>query len=207
MSNDETKLQPIKYRVIGALVIVFTFMLAWWLLLDHDVKRFRSVKEPIPEPIMIERFEIIDISNNEQAAKDSPAVTVKEQDKPAAMPVDEAKENSTEQTTEKAEKPIKPQAENVKAMSKHDSQGLPEAWVLQVASFSDKDNAKQLQQKLYKADYPAYVKTFNVADSKVYRVLVGPKLSKQKAADMAKAIEKEFALKSMLMLFKPGYEE
>jgi cell division septation protein DedD len=38
-------------------------------------------------------------------------------------------------------------------------------------------------------------------------VLVGPKLSKQKAADMAKAIEKEFALKSMLMLFKPGYEE
>lgn len=185
--------QPIKYRVIGALVIIFTFILAWWLLLDHDIKRFKNIKEPISEPIVIDRFDVIDIEKEAQAAS-----AVEPETKPLKVattkPVKKTKNTVAE---------VKPAKKAVKL----DSKGLPEAWVLQVASFGERKNAVALQQKLYDADFPAYVKTFNVPEGKVYRVLVGPKLSKQRAAEMSKKVEKRFSLKSMIVAFKPGFEE
>ena len=54
MSNS----QSVKYRLIGALVIVFSFSLAWLLLLDHDVQRHQDWQSSMPKKVDVERFDI-----------------------------------------------------------------------------------------------------------------------------------------------------
>ena len=190
--------QAIKYRLIGAAVIVGSFIFAWWLLLDHEVHRLGDSQMDIPEPMKIERFDI------------------EEPTKPDLKPAPDIKSDDSEKTdistnTAEEEKPadlpVAPAEKPQKKMSALDSQDLPEAWVLQVASFQDKSNAQQLQKKLVAKELPAYVKVFNLPEGKSYRVLVGPKLNKERAASMARQIEKDHGLKSMIMRYKPGFEE
>jgi DedD protein len=207
-------IQSIKYRVVGALVIVVSLLLAWWILLDHDIQRYKNVSEDIPEAVVIERFEIKPVGEFENVADDyAIAAQSAETTDAAEISVSQTQEKNVEPKDKplaKASAVAKPPvAETVtkKTLSQQDERGLPEAWVLQVASFSERENAQQLQEKLYKADFPAYVKTFTVKDAKVYRVLIGPKLSKSRAHTMAKQVEKQFNLKTLLVAFKPGYEE
>ena len=84
---------------------------------------------------------------------------------------------------------------------------MPDAWVLQVASFEDKSNAENLKLKLLDDDFPAYIKLFKLPSGQSFRVLVGPKLSKKKASAMAKSIEKKQGLKTLLVSYKPGFSE
>ena len=49
-------------------------------------------------------------------------------------------------------------------------QGLPQAWVVQLASFKKMENANSLRDKLIKAKYTAYVQQYQSH----YRVFIGP---------------------------------
>jgi DedD protein len=88
-----------------------------------------------------------------------------------------------------------------------DAKGVPEAWVIQLASLKSKENAQKLQKELLGYGFPAYVKSVNKADGVSFRVLVGPKLNRQKAEEMAKAIEKKQGSKGMIVKFQAGYEQ
>lgn len=50
--------QSIKYRAIGASIIMVSCSLAWWLFLDHESKRYQSIESVVKEPLNVERFEI-----------------------------------------------------------------------------------------------------------------------------------------------------
>lgn len=209
--------QSIKYRLIGAAVIVVSFIFAWWLLLDHDVHRLQDVQADIPEPLKIERFEIekpkaptvkSKIEKKEPLSKNKLEKKLAKESQPQASKTAISKTSASKKTTtpkkvSSKDAPVK----SKKKMSALDSQGLPEAWVLQVASFQEKANAQQLQKKLVAKKLPAYVKIFNLPDGKSYRVLIGPKLSKERVSRLSKVIEKEHGLKSMIMRYKPGFEE
>lgn len=207
--------QSIKYRLIGAAVIVVSFVLAWWLLLDHDVKRHQNLDMQMPEPITVERFDIDSpvVPADEVKAQEVVAVTVGDAataTSPEPEPViEKPKVASPKQTLVADSKPeAKPvEKPSAKALAKLDSDGLPEAWVLQLGSFQEKQNAQALQKKLLDNDFPAYVKAFNLPSGRIYRVLIGPKLNKDKAAQMAAQVQKKLGLKSILVPFKPGFEE
>jgi DedD protein len=85
--------------------------------------------------------------------------------------------------------------------------GRVKAWVLQVGSFTEKKNADALKNKLLAKDFPAYVKTFNVNNTLIYRVLVGPKINKKAMQQVAKNIDVMFRLNSLIMEYKPGFAE
>lgn len=223
--------QSIKYRLIGAAVIVISFIFSWWLLLDHEVHRLQNAQIDIPVPLEIERFDIkkptipdtklaivkdADLSNKvtddtQQKTKAiEPQMTEQPSTKQSSTKQQSAEQQSAEQQSIKQQAITSQKTVTTKsapAMSSLDNRGLPEAWVLQVGSFQDKLNAQQVQKKLVESDLPAYVKVFNLPEGKSYRVLVGPKLSKEKAAKIAKVVEKEHGLKSLIMQYKPGFEE
>ena len=209
--------QSIKYRLIGAAVIVVSFILAWWLLLDHDVKRHQNLDTQMPEPITVERFDIDapTIPTEEVTAQEITTVTVGNAaepaavepaaEKPAVAPTPAAPAKPVVAAPAPASKPV--ESKPAKDLAKLDDDGLPEAWVLQLGSFQDKQNAQDLQKRLLAQDFPAYVKVFNLPSGRIYRVLIGPKLSKDKAAQLAKQVQKKLGMKSILVRFKPGFEE
>ncbi len=55
------------------------------------------------------------------------------------------------------------------------------AWVVQVGSFSNQENAKKLESDLQQKKFPAFVEQTELDGKKLYRVLVGPEVDKKRA--------------------------
>lgn len=81
--------------------------------------------------------------------------------------------------------------------------GTPRGWVLQVASFRQGEHAAVLRDKLNARGFTAYMREVQHKDAAVIRVYVGPKLDKQSLLADKETIEKEFALKSLVLPFTP----
>jgi len=58
------------------------------------------------------------------------------------------------------------------------------SWVIQVGSFSSKENAEKLVAELRKGRYPAFLDPARIGGKVMYRVKVGPEVSRDKAGQM-----------------------
>jgi DedD protein len=83
------------------------------------------------------------------------------------------------------------------------AQGLPDAWVVQVGSFSTKEAAIKLRDELQVEGFKAYVRTIPNGNSSVSRVFIGPKLDKSQAQLIKAQVDKRLKVNSILMRFKP----
>jgi DedD protein len=78
--------------------------------------------------------------------------------------------------------------------------GAPTAWVVQLGSFSNRENAFALRDKLRKRRYTAFVDDVAGAGNKpIYRVRVGPELLRSRADTLRDQLEKEFRLKGIVV--------
>ncbi len=224
-------IQAIKYRLVGAVVIVIGFASMWWLMLDHEAhRRIKNEHLDIPPQTMaIERFDIeepkpLGIRPQEaggvaesralaedKSVKNANSEEIKTTDIKSTVISPPQEEQPVPNEPKIAEEKSVPAsatiAKKTDSYSALDEKGLPEAWVLQLASLKSEENARQLQRKLLASSYPAYIKSITRDDGVSYRVLVGPKLSHEKAVEMSKAIEKELGIKSMVLKFQTGYEQ
>lgn len=88
-------------------------------------------------------------------------------------------------------------------ISKFDSEGVPNSWVLQIASFRFVKHAEQLRDKLIDGGYSAYTRSVTTDRGKMTRVYVGPKLEKSILLTQKKEIETNYKVSAMLLKFKP----
>jgi len=73
-------------------------------------------------------------------------------------------------------------------------------WVIQVGSFSQKENALLLRNKLRKQGFSAFVeKIWSEEQVKMYRLRVGPELDKSRAEVMKAKLEQKNNIKSILI--------
>ncbi|MCS3903747.1 DedD protein [Methylohalomonas lacus] len=77
----------------------------------------------------------------------------------------------------------------------------PEGWVVQLGSFSRQSNAEQLNEKLKKAGYDAFVEPVRQSGQQVYRVRVGPEVQRSEAEKVRDAISDEFDLKGIVVSY------
>ncbi|OUS12115.1 hypothetical protein A9Q89_06885 [Gammaproteobacteria bacterium 53_120_T64] len=84
-----------------------------------------------------------------------------------------------------------------------DAEGIPRAWILQVASFSDLARARALTEQLLDDDYKAYSRSAVVQGQTIYRIYVGPKMSKQSLQKKQRLIEQKYQLQGLLLKFSP----
>ncbi len=77
------------------------------------------------------------------------------------------------------------------------------AWIIQVASFYNKENAIKLVDKLINKGNKAYKSKANIDKKSVYRVFVGPFIKKEQAKNAILSIDKVSATKGMLKVFSP----
>lgn len=72
-------------------------------------------------------------------------------------------------------------------------------WYIQLGSFSQKENAFSLQDKLRSQGFPAFIDEVKAGKGKSYRLVVGPVHDKNRAQAMQTQLDKQNQTKSLLM--------
>jgi DedD protein len=80
---------------------------------------------------------------------------------------------------------------------------IPVTWYLQVGSFSDPEKSKELKVSLREAGFKVFSEQLSVAGEPRERVLVGPKLDRQRVMDAKSKIDKEFGVDSDVLSCQP----
>jgi DedD protein len=83
------------------------------------------------------------------------------------------------------------------------AQGIPDAWVVQVGSFTNKEAANKLRDELQADGQKAYVRTVASGSGSISRVYIGPKLDKAQAQALKVQMDKRLKVNAMVMRFQP----
>lgn len=77
------------------------------------------------------------------------------------------------------------------------------AWLVQLASFSNKAYADKLVAKLQAGGYTAFVQQTDSSSGAVSRVFVGPETQRNQAEQTLAALEKAYQLKGIVVAYNP----
>lgn len=100
----------------------------------------------------------------------------------AVQQAEEAIEVAREELVEVAEE--NPDREPLDALSTDEQAAVPSGWAVQVASFTVERAARELSQRLRDEDYNAFVRQVDQDDDALFRVFVGPELSRASADEL-----------------------
>ena len=75
------------------------------------------------------------------------------------------------------------------------------AWIVQLGSFTDEDNAQSLNEKLRKAGYPAFVEPLKKNGKISYRVRVGPEIKRSEADLLLKNMKDKMKLDGIVVSY------
>ncbi|MEW8561819.1 MAG: SPOR domain-containing protein [Candidatus Thiodiazotropha sp.] len=192
--------ERLKQRLLGGAVLVALVVIFVPMLIEEPVERTSvsdykipakpAVRRPLPEAGSQQDRKI------EQHQVATPAV--KPDSKPASEP-------TPEPTPEPKPAPVKestpPAAEPKHAPRSSPARPSPTAWVIQVASLTNENNAKKLVEQLRKADLPAQMEKVKLNGKQHYRIRVGPEVDHRLAEKMAAKIKKRFKLNPKLMQY------
>jgi DedD protein len=74
-------------------------------------------------------------------------------------------------------------------------------WVVQVGSFSSSNNARALRDKLRKQGHASFVESVKGNSGTVYRVRVGPEVSRDSAERLRKQLKEVAGLKGLVQTY------
>ncbi len=84
-----------------------------------------------------------------------------------------------------------------------DADGLPIAFSLQVATMADRARAEALRDELVNAGYKGYLRRIRRDDRVLYRVLIGPKFSRDELQPVKDAVDESWGVESMIIRYLP----
>lgn len=202
----------LKQRVVGVLVLIALAVVLFPVFFDMEPRQAVDTTTLIPPSPDVETTVI----EKPQPALPPPSLEVVEEDvfalveaEPHAAPVDEASD-SPDLPAKKTD--LQGPAQTVKSDSvevtsvvppRLAESGLPEAWVIQVASYQEAATATALVDKLKGRGYKAFVRSGTVGSTQVHRVYVGPMVLKSTALEEKAAIDRQFKVHSLVLPFKP----
>lgn len=108
-----------------------------------------------------------------------------------------------EQQTEVAAAPAKQPVATPKTKAPNYEQYRKTAWVVQLGSFNNKDNARKLTDKLRAAGYKAFTREVSNSKHGTIRVYVGPEFKRVVAIELSAKIQREMNLHNFVVKYKP----
>jgi DedD protein len=84
-----------------------------------------------------------------------------------------------------------------------DGDGIPLAWILQVASVSVAQKADSLRMRLLDMGHKGYVKKVRSGERDLYRVYIGPKFERDRLERLQPEVDSEFGVTSMIVRYVP----
>ncbi len=190
----------LKKRLIGAAVLMSLLIIFVPMLIEQG-----RVDNSIDETNIPPRADVyfppvnLDVPERRPAAPEVAAVT------PAEAPRTIAPEPPSEAIAQPRPKPKpsvklaakpKPAAKpRPKPKPRPPAANAPVAWVVQVASFTDKARANKLAARLRKAGFNTHINSAWAKGARRYRVRVGPELDLNRAKRTRQAIQKKTGLR------------
>ena len=204
----------LKQRLVGALILVALGVVFWPIIFVEpgDQAVAQRARIPARPDVTTTPIEAPDLAG----IRTSPQLTVPEEPAPVetaavepAAAVTKAEPGS--QTSIDKPKPVpivsKGALERTRteppAKMAIDADGVPVAWILQVASVSSAEKADQLRDRLLQVDKKAYVKKIKSGGKVFYRVYIGPKFERAALETMQPNIDAEFGVTSMIARYIP----
>ncbi len=196
----------LKQRIIGALVLISLAVIFVPMIFDEPHSERQSTPITIPEEPPFPEVDMPaqpDARNFEEPAEADAAVaeTVEE---PASQTATEATPAQTASQAEPQQAPEPQQAtEPVAGASepeqpKEFSKTLEGAWIVQLGSFGNADNARRLRDKVIEMKYGAHLQQVTRGDTELTRVFSGPFVSEAEAKKAKAVLDKEFNLNSLV---------
>jgi len=179
--------EGMKQRLVGALVLLALGTVILPILFDFDGSYNIDTRSTIPAAPDIQAVEI------EKAGPVKDATAVASHDE--MFRFDESREVAERSANDESTLQDQPAGLN--------AEGIPNAWIVQVASFSDVEKAQTLTQQLLVDGYKAYKRKVVISGVVNYRIYVGPKVSKVTMLEQKKAIEQKYKLKTLMLVFEP----
>lgn len=211
-----------KQRIVGALVLLALGVLFIPMLFEPDSRRTLDQTTQIPPAPDIEPMVVTDpvrdpniapvrsAERQYQVLEDMPASRPAETPRTVAVTPPATAPRPAASATPVASAPAQkaPAVPLVVREPEPDRQvlgenGMPAAWMVQVASFGTEDRANALRDQLLGEGYPAFTRTFDASGSKMTRVFVGPKLSRDKALEMKASLDKSLKINTLVVSFSP----
>lgn len=173
--------EGLKKRLIGATVLVSLVVIFVPMLLQNEPVIEKGIDStnvpPRPEGEFTSRILPLE---SEQLSLPDQRVTPLKRDDSSAAPTETAPDKVAAQVPQSKApaKAVKPRV------------GLS-AWIIQVGSFSKKQNADNLVKTLRKKEYSAFMEQAEIKGKQVYRVRVGPVVDRGQAEEMLIGLNRE----------------
>lgn len=183
--------EKLKKRLVGAVVLVSLAIIFIPMMLDGGERSSMPLfGSNIPEKPDYQ-FEPLEIPLQPVApiAEERPVLIDKPEPAPATAPAP-AKAARVEERplTEPSPAPTKPAAQSDQV-----------AWVVQVGSFAQSDNALALRDKLRAKGFTAFVEKLGTDSGTVYRVRIGPELKRESAEEQLQRLQREMKMKGIVL--------
>ena len=191
----------IKQRFVGFVVLVAIAVIFWPIVFvtPENADDFElSVFEMPPKPAVAvsERREPVLDKVDQSILPEMP-----ERQTPIVQPIDIASPMPDVALVDADEEPE--QQASALERAEFDDQGLPVSWELQIATFSNAERAEEISQLLRDKGHKAYVSPIILDDQRLFRVMIGPKLQKQRLIEIQPAINDYFSVESFIVRFTP----
>lgn len=203
----------LKQRLVGALILLALGVIFWPIIFvqpgDKEAAQQRSVPErpgvstrPLEAPSAGGMRASPDVARQEaEDIEPAPPIEPVRTAAPAAEPEPESKPRPAPKPAAKTKTvEVRKEAPQPLAM---DRDGLPVAWILQVASVSNAAKADELRDRLVGLGHKAHVKKVRANGKDLYRVYIGPKFERARLEDLQSQINSEFGVSSMIARYVP----
>lgn len=173
--------RSLKERLIGAVVLV---VLGVWLIpwvLDGPERAVEAEPEALQLPASQGDTPMRTQTINLGESRDPPMPAVSNEARPASVP----------QTPAPSARTVEPgpvTAPTPQIESGSTSEGEGEAWMVQLGSFGEEENAKRLADRVSTFGFRARVSVYTASGRPMYRVRVGPEATRETAAAVASSL-------------------
>lgn len=215
----------LKQRLVGALILVALGVIFWPIIFvepqsDGNIENLRIPPRPDVDTTPIAAPDTSGMRGSPDAPLDAPEdseplvdddlgwsepPTVAATLATESSGVEEAREAASEEAAAGRAPPPEPGETRQEAPEQPalDAQGVPIAWMLQVASVSSQDKAEALRQRLEAMGEKAWVDPVSVSGRTMYRVNVGPKFERARLDALRPEVDTEFGVKSLVRRYLP----
>ena len=199
--------QKLKERLVGAAVLVAVAVIFIPIILSDSPETDLISGSNIPEkPDANFSSRIIPVikHNDKSLSKDIETNNIISEDKQKKNNQKTVKETVVEKIEANKEKSaeinLSRKENEVREAEIQANVGLS-AWVVQLGSFSNEENAQSLNKKLRKAGYPAFVEPLNKYGETSYRVRVGPEIKRSEAELLLKKLKDNMEMDGILVSY------
>jgi DedD protein len=210
----------LKQRIIGALVLISLAVIFVPMIFDEPHSERQSTpitipeEPPFPEVDMpaqpdVRNFEEPETDNSgggyrmieEPAQADAAVPEAVVEAVPRAAPQAEPRQEPEPQpqpASEPAASPVNAPAASEPEQPREFAKTLEGAWIVQLGSFGNSDNARRLRDKVIEMQYGAHLQQVTRGDTELTRVFSGPFVSEAEARKVKAILDKEFNLNSLV---------